>query len=254
MRRLIRSFERSGLEWLLVGGQATILYGAATFSEDVDVWIRPTPGNVRRLLRSLASLNARVHKLTPPLTATHIREGHGFHFVVPDRSVPTYLDVLGHPPRAARFAAALPRCRRIQSPEGPVPVAGMEDLVQQKRTRRPGDYEVISNLVRIRLLEETPPPARVARWAIRNTFRAEDLAEFVSAFPAAVGSRPAARLLRARPRALAAARAALAKEMAAAQSRDAAYWGRRVAALRRLRRAGRLLPEGLPVERLLARR
>src|SRR5690606_5914107 len=30
------------VEWLLISGQATILYGAATFSEDVDLWVKPT--------------------------------------------------------------------------------------------------------------------------------------------------------------------------------------------------------------------
>lgn len=38
MRKLFQSFERVGLEYLLISGQASILYGAATFSEDVDLW------------------------------------------------------------------------------------------------------------------------------------------------------------------------------------------------------------------------
>jgi len=42
MRRLIRAFEASDLAYLLIGGQASIVYGAATFSEDVDVWIEPS--------------------------------------------------------------------------------------------------------------------------------------------------------------------------------------------------------------------
>ena len=37
MRRLFRSFDRFGVEYLLISGQATILYGAATFSEDVEI-------------------------------------------------------------------------------------------------------------------------------------------------------------------------------------------------------------------------
>lgn len=30
------------VEYLLISGQATVLYGAATFSEDIDLWIQPT--------------------------------------------------------------------------------------------------------------------------------------------------------------------------------------------------------------------
>ena len=33
--------EADGVDYLLISGQATILYGAATFSEDVDIWLRP---------------------------------------------------------------------------------------------------------------------------------------------------------------------------------------------------------------------
>lgn len=42
MRSLFRSFERSGVEYLLISGQASVLYGAALFSEDIDIWLRPT--------------------------------------------------------------------------------------------------------------------------------------------------------------------------------------------------------------------
>ncbi len=48
-----------GVEFLLISGQASVLYGAATFSEDIDVWVRPDPGNLARLLRALTSLRAR---------------------------------------------------------------------------------------------------------------------------------------------------------------------------------------------------
>lgn len=45
--------EQQGVEWLLVSGQATILYGAATFSEDVDLWVNPTQENLSRFQRAL---------------------------------------------------------------------------------------------------------------------------------------------------------------------------------------------------------
>jgi hypothetical protein len=61
MRRRFRRFDAAGFDYLLIGGQASILYGAATFSEDVDVWIRPDAANAGRLLRALAVCRARVH-------------------------------------------------------------------------------------------------------------------------------------------------------------------------------------------------
>ncbi len=72
MRNLFRSFEREGVEYLLIGGQASVLYGAATFSEDIDIWVRPNRSNLERC-------HARVHKLTPPLKLELVQVGHGFH-------------------------------------------------------------------------------------------------------------------------------------------------------------------------------
>ena len=59
MRKLFRSFERTGLEYLLISGQASVLYGAAMFSEDIDIWIRPTTPNAHKLLLALADQRAQ---------------------------------------------------------------------------------------------------------------------------------------------------------------------------------------------------
>jgi len=34
---------------LLISGQATVLYGAATFSKDIDLWINPNAETLGRL-------------------------------------------------------------------------------------------------------------------------------------------------------------------------------------------------------------
>lgn len=70
---MIESFfqrlDEHGVDWLLVSGQATILYGAATFSEDIDLWVEPSEPNLRRCVSALHAAGARYYKLTPPLTA-----------------------------------------------------------------------------------------------------------------------------------------------------------------------------------------
>jgi hypothetical protein len=177
MRRLFRSFEAVGLEYLLISGQASILYGAATFSEDIDIWIRPTPANAVRLLRALAACQATVYKLTPRLTRCNLGFGHGFHFLVPDRAGPVYLDVMGRPPRVGSFAVARRRADLMSTPWGRIPVVGIDDLIALKLTKRLSDYEVISNLVRIRVAAAPADPA-LLRWAVAASFRAEDRAEF----------------------------------------------------------------------------
>jgi len=54
-----QSLEAQRVEYLLISGQATVLYGAATFSEDIDLWINPTEENSRRLQASLCDCEAR---------------------------------------------------------------------------------------------------------------------------------------------------------------------------------------------------
>jgi hypothetical protein len=237
MRNLFRSFERFGVDYLLISGQASILYGAATFSEDVDLWIRPSPANVRRVLGALASCRARIHKLTPPLETRFLRAGHGFHFVVPGRPIPVYLDLMGKPPRVGSFSACHRRARVLDTDWGRVPVVGLEDLIALKKTRRFVDYEVISNLVSIRLSEEDSPSRKLLRWAAGSTFRAEDRVMLLRSLGA--------------PRSLARCRTDIAREVTRLQERDARYWRTRIAELRRLRRAGKLWPEGEPVLRYL---
>ena len=236
MRRLFRSFDRFGVDVLLISGQATILYGAATFSEDVDVWIRPTRRNALRFLRALAACRARVHRLTPPLEERFLERGHGFHFLVPETSGPVYLDVMGRPPRVASFDACLKRSRRFETPWGPIQVVGIEDLVRLKKTRRLMDYDVISNLVDLRVAQEERPSNRLLRWAAENSFRAEARAVYLRRLG--------------RPAGEARCRRAISRDLATLQARDTAYWRRIVRELRRLRRLGKLLPDGRPVASL----
>lgn len=89
-----RSLDRHGVQYLLISGQATVLYGAATFSEDIDLWLHPTGDNCSRFLNSLRDCGARYYKLTPPLTVENLARGHGFHFVLPGRGEPdAFLDI-----------------------------------------------------------------------------------------------------------------------------------------------------------------
>jgi hypothetical protein len=48
MRSFFQNLEREAVRYILISGQASILYGAAMFSEDVDLWIEPTEENIRR--------------------------------------------------------------------------------------------------------------------------------------------------------------------------------------------------------------
>lgn len=159
--------------------------------------------------------------------------GHGFHFTVPGRPALVYLDVMACPPRVGSFAVARRRAQVMATDWGRVPVVGMEDLVLLKLTRRLSDYEVISNLVRSRVLADAKPTTRLLRWAARYSFRAEDRSGYLTR----LGIRKPVEQCRIE----------IARDVARHQARDVRYWRPHLAALRLLRRTGGLLPEGSPV-------
>jgi hypothetical protein len=156
MRRRFRSFERFRVEYLLISGQAAILHGAATFSEDVDLWIRPTPENVTRFLRGLAACQARVYKLTPALTRQNLMAGHGFHFVIPVRPLPVYLDVMGRPPRVGAYRHARRRAQVVPTPWGRIQVIPMS-RASGGRTGRQHPACARRCLLAVPVVSYTPP-------------------------------------------------------------------------------------------------
>jgi hypothetical protein len=45
-----QSLDRRGVEFLLFNGQATVLYGAAAFSEEMELWVKLTEADRGRFL------------------------------------------------------------------------------------------------------------------------------------------------------------------------------------------------------------
>lgn len=262
MRKFFLACEREKVRYLLISGQAAVLYGASAFTEDTDLWIDPAPRNLRRLVRALRRAGARIYKLTPPLESRYVRRRHGFHFTLPGQPFMSYLDVMGMPPRVRGFAEALGRSHREATPWGRIPVVAIEDLVELKKTRRLQDYDTISLLARIRLERDPGGPGgaitrRTLRWALKNLFRAEDLHWLLESRP---GFRAEALRIRPEPvralvdprtlgmrrgdRALAVCRRAIALEIAGLQQRDVRYWSPVVRQLRTLRAKGGLMEVG----------
>src|ERR1039458_3364008 len=184
-----QSLDRHGVEYLLISGQATVLYGAATFSEDIDLWIQPTKENRDRFIATLQDCQARYYKLTPPLTVEHLQRGQGFHFLLPGGAAgEIYLDVMGNPPRAGAFASAAATARRMETEWGAIRTIGIQPLVELKKTQRLEDYPIISKLALAWF--DQPECAQADAdllWAVKNIFTLPELAVFFTEHPAAVG-------------------------------------------------------------------
>jgi hypothetical protein len=53
-RELLVLFNENNVEYLIVGGYALAFHGVPRFTGDLDILVRPDPGNAQRILRALA--------------------------------------------------------------------------------------------------------------------------------------------------------------------------------------------------------
>jgi hypothetical protein len=184
-----RHLEEHEVRWLLISGQATILYGAATFSEDVDLWVEPGHENLQRMSRALRASKASYYKLTPPLSVDLAQRHHGFHFTIPeaDGAVPLYLDVMGCPPRVGAFEEAWQRRSLFETEWGSLHTVSIVDLVELKKTQRARDYPIISRLALALLQQRGGKATREdRRWATDNVFTLAEFTRLVRVHPAIV--------------------------------------------------------------------
>ncbi len=258
-----RHLEECGVRWLLISGQATILYGAATFSEDVDLWVDPIPSNLERFKSALRASQARYYKLTPALTAANAAERHGFHFVVPspEDGSEIFLDVMGFPPRVGTFDAAFAASRNIDTRWGVLPTIGIKDLVEIKKTQRPRDYPIISRLALAWLDERSANcSADDLEWALDNLFSLPELVRLFIEHPDLAAVLPpstpdlvvsAAVQLRAHGQLQQTLEDDLEdwfdQKMAPIRRSDRHFWRTVIETLRQLRARGELMTEGAPV-------
>ena len=79
IRKVLSTLSTHEVRYLLMGGQACVLYGAAEFSRDCDVAILCEPQNLARLQQALDELHAEPITV-PPFNEEYLRHGHAVHF------------------------------------------------------------------------------------------------------------------------------------------------------------------------------
>lgn len=128
-----------GVEFLLVGGYAVAAHGVHRATDDIDVWIRPSPENAARTIQALRRFGAPLLDLTEQDLAT---EGIVFQIGLP----PLRIDIMTSL-AAVSFEEAWPA--RVASRLGDVDlfVIGREHLIRNKRAAgRPKDLGDVAQL------------------------------------------------------------------------------------------------------------
>jgi predicted nucleotidyltransferase len=144
---LLRTLIEGGVEFILVGGAAGIVHGAARLTEDVDLVYRRTPANLARLAAALGPLHPYLRGMPPGLPfyldARRLRNRLNFTLNT-DLGA---LDLLGEITGGGGYDALYPDTAEITLFGLPCRVLGLRRLLEVKRAAgRPKDLEALAEL------------------------------------------------------------------------------------------------------------
>jgi predicted nucleotidyltransferase len=148
---LLRVLLDEAVEFILVGGVAGVLHGAARATYDVDVVYRRSPDNLDRLVRALTPYQPYLRGAPPGLPFSFDVETfrHGLNFTLTTSL--GAIDLLGEVTGGGRYEALLAHSQ-------PIPLVGttcqcvtLDGLIRLKRAAgRPKDLEAIAELEALR--------------------------------------------------------------------------------------------------------
>jgi hypothetical protein len=129
---LLSEFNAKRVEYLVVGAHALAAHGHVRATKDIDIWVRPSSDNARRIIDALAAFGAPTH-------GTTIDDLSGPDFVLQIGVPPVRIDIITSI-TAVEFDEAWPaRLQTIFDGE-PVGVLSRQHLIQNKSaTGRPQD-------------------------------------------------------------------------------------------------------------------
>jgi hypothetical protein len=131
-RDLFAALNAAGADYLLVGGYALAVHAAPRFTKDLDVWVRPSAGNARRVWTALREFGAPLGELSEEDLAT---PGIVFQIGLPPNRIDVLTAIDG-----VEFDAAWPGRAETSYGGQPVHVIGKRELVLNKRASgRPQD-------------------------------------------------------------------------------------------------------------------
>jgi hypothetical protein len=99
--RVLRAFEESGLEYVLIGAAAMGFHGLVRATEDIDLFIRATPENVERLRAALRAAYAADPHIDEISTADLLGEYPAVRYYPPAGDL--FFDILTRLGEAASF-------------------------------------------------------------------------------------------------------------------------------------------------------
>jgi len=141
---LTKQFNEGRLRCVISSGQAVVLHRLAIMSKDGDWILREDEEATGHVLRVLADRGAR-YRFGAPLDVRWLAGGWSSHFEFRHQQLRVRCDFVSRPPRI--LPAELARLWRSQE-KLDLPVVGLRELAELKKTNREKDYAVIGELAR----------------------------------------------------------------------------------------------------------
>lgn len=225
--RVLSLMRMNGVRYMLIGGQACVLYGAAEFTRDLDLLVLVDPANTEVLLKTLAELQARPIAI-PDFDPALLHRGHAVHFRCEAPGIEGLrIDIMSTMRGVDEFSVLWERRSKITGTEGSIDVLSREDLVRAKKTQRDKDWPMVERLVESDYFEHADKPSEAQRqfW-LREGRSAEFLMELAAEYPeqaaAMATQRPA--MAAALTGNMEATERALFEEVQAERNADREYW------------------------------
>jgi hypothetical protein len=126
-RDLLVAFADGAVEFVLIGGWALALHGYARGTDDMDVFVRPTHDNSRRVFAALAAFGAPVaaHGVTAGLFA---QQGYGYRMGVKPNLIEVLTSIDG-----VDFDAVIEGAKTFDLDGRCIPFIGRAALIRNKR-------------------------------------------------------------------------------------------------------------------------
>lgn len=145
--RVLRALHEAGVEFILIGGLAAVVWGASRFTRDVDILYRRTPENLQRLADALAPLAPYLRDAPPGLPFQWDAETlkRGLNFTLSSDAGP--IDLLGEATGGGTYDALKDSAVQVEIFGVPCLCVSLRKLIELKRAAgRPRDLEVIAEL------------------------------------------------------------------------------------------------------------
>ncbi len=163
--KVLFTFKRFRVKSLLIGGQASIIYGASEFSRDTDFVVLCDAGNLERIKKSLRYLKAE-NIYVPPLEKKYLDKGHACHFRSHCKSSRGMrIDILAKLRGCDDFEKLWKRRYMVKLPANKsIDVISLEDLVSSKKTQRNKDWFMLNNLIQNDIVLTRKPVIGKIKW------------------------------------------------------------------------------------------